>query len=375
MHRDPDTAPASVLLTNHGQVLLAVAENPDARIREIAERVGITERATQSILNDLVEVGYVERIRVGRRNTYTVDESKPFQHPALRQGRVGSLLGGLTQWSPAEQSPADAADQGLDGLTTLAGSLLHAPIAFVSMICEQMETITNGIGIPAELVGRELPLDASLCRHVVASQEPVVVSDAADDPRTRDNAAVTRYGLRAYAGIALRRSDGSAIGSLCVADTRPRRWTKTDIRMLTSVAVAAASQVEISAVSRRHHDAAERYRMLLDSLPETLILVFDRDLRLQVASGAALTRNGYQPGEMIGRLLEDFVPSDRAAHVRPHYEKGLAGIRHEFVNDAQDGVTYTIDVVPLPGPDGEITAVMAVGREPPTDQTARRHAA
>jgi PAS domain S-box-containing protein len=200
------------------------------------------------------------------------------------------------------------------------------------------------------------------------------VPDAADDPRIRDNPVVTRHGLRAYAGVALRQHDGNVIGTLCVADTRPRRWAKNDIHMLTSVAVAAASQAEISVISQRHYEAAQRYRTLLDSLPETLILVFDRELRLQVASGAALVRNGYQPDALIGARLDEIVPPDRADYVRPHYERGLAGIRHEFVNEAQDGVTYAIEVVPLPGPNGEIDAVMAVGRELGATSAARRAA-
>src|SRR6476659_6728926 len=108
MHHDSDAAPSFFLLTNHGQVLVAVAENPDARIREIADRVGITERATQTILNDLVGAGYVQRTRVGRRNTYTVDPEKPFPHPALHQP-VGSLLSGLVAWkTPEEGESPDA---------------------------------------------------------------------------------------------------------------------------------------------------------------------------------------------------------------------------------------------------------------------------
>ena len=108
MHHDSDAAPSFFLLTNHGQVLLAVAEKPDVRIREIADRVGITERATQTILNDLVGAGYVERTRVGRRNTYTVDPEKQFPHPALHQP-VGSLLSGLVAWKAPEQGDSPAA--------------------------------------------------------------------------------------------------------------------------------------------------------------------------------------------------------------------------------------------------------------------------
>src|SRR5205823_10640872 len=107
--------------------------------------------------------------------------------------------------------------------------------------------------------------------------DPLVIFDAEDDPLVRDNVAVTTYGLRAYAGLALRRGDGSAIGSLCVADTRSRRWTETDIRMLSSVAAAAESQIEIGVMGRRHRDAAERNRQWLASPPETGIFTLPRN--------------------------------------------------------------------------------------------------
>jgi PAS domain S-box-containing protein len=372
MHHDSDTVPSFFLLTNHGQVLVAVAEKPDVRIREIADRVGITERATQTILNDLVGAGYVERTRVGRRNTYTVDPEKPFPHPALHQP-VGSLLSGLVAWKTPEQGespdaglpPPPAADShhGLDRLTALAGWLLHAPISFISLVSDETEVIASAVGVPDQLLGRELPLDQTICRHVVASRAPLVIVDAEADPLVRDNLAVTTYGLRAYAGLALRRGDGTAIGSLCVADTRPRRWTETDVRMLSSVAAAAESQVETGVIGQRHRDAAQRYRLLLDSLPETVILVFDRDLRVQVASGSAILRNGHRPEQLVGRSLDEIADPGNVAALRAHYQAGLAGDRHEFVNHGADGVTYSIDVVPLPDHDGVVQAVMAVGRE------------
>ena len=85
--------PAWTLLTNHGHVLLAVSARPDARVADIAEQVGITPRATLSILHDLEEAGYVARTRSGRRTHYTVHADRPFRHPATAGHRVGELLG------------------------------------------------------------------------------------------------------------------------------------------------------------------------------------------------------------------------------------------------------------------------------------------
>jgi DNA-binding MarR family transcriptional regulator len=93
---DPKARPAWTLLTNHGHVLLAVAGAPDARVTEIAAEVGISARATLTILHDLEDAGYVRRTKVGRRTHYTVDAAKPFRHPATATHRVGELLDILT---------------------------------------------------------------------------------------------------------------------------------------------------------------------------------------------------------------------------------------------------------------------------------------
>jgi len=82
-------------LSNHGQVMLVIARDPDARIRDIAAAVGITERAAQRIVADLVEGGYVERTRVGRRNTYRVNEDAHMRHPLASRHSVGEMLAAL----------------------------------------------------------------------------------------------------------------------------------------------------------------------------------------------------------------------------------------------------------------------------------------
>ncbi|GGI03600.1 helix-turn-helix transcriptional regulator [Egicoccus halophilus] len=79
-------------LTNHGHALVCISRDPDVRIRDIAELVGITERAAQSIVADLVEAGYVNRQRIGRRNRYEVNHDRPLRHELEADSRVGELL-------------------------------------------------------------------------------------------------------------------------------------------------------------------------------------------------------------------------------------------------------------------------------------------
>lgn len=80
------------LLTNHGRILLLLARDPQARLRDLAEEAGITERSVQAIIGDLEDSGYVTKQRVGRRNTYRVNRRQPFRHSAESGHRVGELL-------------------------------------------------------------------------------------------------------------------------------------------------------------------------------------------------------------------------------------------------------------------------------------------
>ena len=82
-------------LTNHAHVLLCIAEDPGLRLRDVAERLGITERAAQRIVSDLVEAGYVDREKVGRRNVYRVNDDLPMRHPQWRDHKIGEILRAL----------------------------------------------------------------------------------------------------------------------------------------------------------------------------------------------------------------------------------------------------------------------------------------
>jgi hypothetical protein len=84
------------LLTSHGHVLVEIARNPQARVREISAIIGITERSTQAIIADLEQAGYVERVRVGRRTNYVLNVDNPFRHSAQDGLQVGPFLELLT---------------------------------------------------------------------------------------------------------------------------------------------------------------------------------------------------------------------------------------------------------------------------------------
>lgn len=93
-------------LTNHAHVLVCLTEEPDIRGRDIAERVGITERAAQAIISDLVADGYVSRSREGRRNRYEVYPDEPLRHPLEDDHTVGELLKALGRLQTAKKAKA-----------------------------------------------------------------------------------------------------------------------------------------------------------------------------------------------------------------------------------------------------------------------------
>ena len=79
-------------VTNHTQVLLCISRDPDVRLRDVAEMVGITERAVQRIVADLVDAGFLQRQRVGRRSRYVINRDIEMRHPAQAGHDIGELL-------------------------------------------------------------------------------------------------------------------------------------------------------------------------------------------------------------------------------------------------------------------------------------------
>ena len=90
------TAPGWTFLTNHAQVLVCIAHDPGIRLRDIGDRLGITERAAHRIVAELDAAGYITRRRNGRRNLYTINGTLPLPDPVAREQSVGELLEILT---------------------------------------------------------------------------------------------------------------------------------------------------------------------------------------------------------------------------------------------------------------------------------------
>src|SRR5262252_868295 len=142
-------------------------------------------------------------------------------------------LEALRQTSLLDSPPEEVFDR----LTRLAATVLHVPVALVSLVDRDRQFFKSQSGLSEpEATLRETPLRTSFCKHVVGSREALIVSDARLDPVFERHPAVSELGVIAYAGIPLITSDGHALGTFCVVDKEPHDWTEEEIGILRVLA-------------------------------------------------------------------------------------------------------------------------------------------
>jgi len=100
------SAPSWTFLSNHAHVLISISADPELRMRDVAMRVGITERAVQRIVAELEEGGYLKIIREGRRNRYEVNPEAPLRHPTMEGHWVGEILSVIVPESVRRTRPS-----------------------------------------------------------------------------------------------------------------------------------------------------------------------------------------------------------------------------------------------------------------------------
>lgn len=234
----------------------------------------------------------------------------------------------------AETGLSAGADAGMDRFARLVAEVLGVPVALVSLVESARQVFPGMVGLAEPwATSRQTPLTHSLCRHVVTGREPLVVTDAREDPCTRDSPAVPDLDVIAYAGMPLVGEEGHVLGSLCAIDTKPRQWTDGELGVLQDLAAACGAELRLRSVSRQREQAraseaaaraeadesARRYRTALDhsqlllraadALANTTVLA---EVRRQVQN---LVHSDLDPayvglvvvedGEYLRRLIEE----------------------------------------------------------------------
>ena len=143
--------------------------------------------------------------------------------------------------------PEDAFDR----ITAKVAKIFEVPIALVSFIDHDRQWFKSAVGLPSDFEeSRAIPRAASVCGHVIASDQPLTVEDIARDRRFANNPLLSERGLRFYAGVPLRLND-QAIGSLCILDIKPRRLNEREQRLLEMLADDVVEEIK-----RRARNAA-----------------------------------------------------------------------------------------------------------------------
>ena len=152
-------------------------------------------------------------------------------------------------------------EEAFDRITRLASMCLEAPGAFISVVDHDRQYVKSGLGLPTALT--DTPVSSAFCRHVIETHGAVAIADARDDPRTRSNPVVDRYGVRAYAGAPLTNADGHALGTICAFDFAPRAWSERHLAILAGLADLAVDEIAL----RGQRRARERSLAIATRLP------------------------------------------------------------------------------------------------------------
>jgi signal transduction histidine kinase len=168
-------------------------------------------------------------------------------------GRLAALRAVALLDTPTEES--------FDRLTWLAARITHAPVALVSLIDADRQFFKSCLGLPEPwLSRRETPLSHSFCQYNRVPNHPLLVRDARIDPLFKDNPAIRDLQVIAYLGIPLVTSDGYVLGSFCVIDKKPRRWTGDDISVLEKLSLAVMTEIQLRAEVSVRQRTEERLR-------------------------------------------------------------------------------------------------------------------
>ncbi len=220
--------------------------------------------------------------------------SSPLADPArLRALRGTGLVG-----TPPEEA--------FDRLAALARKILKAPVALVSLLDDRHLHVKSCVGLPELAAARRVPVGESFCQHVVGNAEPLIVQDAREHPLVAELAMVKAGRVLAYAGVPLI-VGGFVIGSFCVADDEPRKWTTDEIETLHVLAASVTTEIELRGdiEARKQAEAGlersnARLRGLMDNSP-SVISAKDLDGRYIFVNRAWERLHGVTEADAAGK--------------------------------------------------------------------------
>jgi PAS domain S-box-containing protein len=257
-------------------------------------------------------------------------------------------------------------EERFDRITRLAARMLGVPIAIVSLVDEHRQWAKSGVG----LAEREQPRCVSFCAHALLQEETLVVEDTHADPRFATNPLVVDDpSLAFYAGHPLRAPSGHKLGTLCVADHRPRRLDADDLAVLRDLAAVAERELaheEFESVVHARLRGEERLKTLLAAVADG-IATFGEDGLIETINPAAERMFGRPEAELVGRPVGELVDDEDLRELTGDAsaaDRGGMGRPREVVARRADGSTFPLEVTVTRMDDGpEGLHFVVVGRD------------
>src|SRR5262249_50109332 len=233
--------PTSIAQARH--IALAIHE----RLGSVTILVGVwSARFDAEKLSERSRAAHVDEVavsladvvqRVYKMTAEITDAMLPASTPPNEEERLAELNGLSLLDTPREAN--------FDQVTERLTKLFKVPIALITLVDKDRQWFKSQTGLPADLAeARSTSREVSLCGHVVAEDEVLIVRDLARDSRFANNPFVKEHGLRFYAGVPLRGPNGLPIGSLCILDTKPREITSQEQELLKMIAADVMEQIK-----------------------------------------------------------------------------------------------------------------------------------
>lgn len=245
----------------------------------------------------------------------------------------------------AEYGIGAALDEpGIELIVQITAGIFNVPVVQVSLVEAERQFFAAGIGLQV----CETPRDISFCAQAIMGDDLLVVPDARQDPRFRDNPLVTGDPhIRFYAGAPLRAPTGHAIGTLCIIDQVPRdTFSETDRRNLRDLAALVLDWLELRRLDVARQASLRRFQNIAATSPDAIICVDERGCTT-FWNRAAERMLGYTAGQMLGHSIDRVAPEHFTARLRQLAAEGdslMDGRTVEITVRAADGTEVPVEL-------------------------------
>ena len=260
-------------------------------------------------------------------------------------------------------------EERFDRLTRIAQRLFGVSMALVSLVDHERQWFKSRQGLDAA----QSPRNISFCGHAILIDGPFVIEDAAADPRFADNPLVTGGPrIRFYAGMPLQGPNGYKVGTLCLIDPAPRKFSLQDAAALRDLAAVVTDELANKELSWAVHSAKEnesRLRQITDTVP-ALIAYRDRNQRFCFHNIAYEELLNLSFGQIHGHTIAELISPQAYGPVHDKAEEVLRGypVRYErtYINPKGDRRIYDMQYFPRYGEgpeEGQVIGFFSLGAD------------